>query len=51
VKGGDYFGPGRMLELVGPPKPAYSSTASKDVAVAKRLWELSERLTNVAYGL
>ena len=51
VKGGDYFGPGRMMELVGPPKPAYSSAASKDADVAKRLWEVSERLTQVAYGI
>jgi NAD(P)-dependent dehydrogenase (short-subunit alcohol dehydrogenase family) len=51
VKGGDYFGPGRLMELVGPPKPAYSSAASKDVAAAKRLWEVSERLTQVAYGI
>jgi NAD(P)-dependent dehydrogenase (short-subunit alcohol dehydrogenase family) len=51
VSGGDYFGPGRLMELVGPPKPAYSSPASKDMAVAARLWEVSERLTQVAYGI
>jgi NAD(P)-dependent dehydrogenase (short-subunit alcohol dehydrogenase family) len=51
VRGGDYFGPGRVFEMVGPPRPAFSTRASKDAETAKRLWEVSERLTGVAYGI
>jgi NAD(P)-dependent dehydrogenase (short-subunit alcohol dehydrogenase family) len=51
VRGGDYFGPGRLFEMMGPPRPARSTPASKDAATAKRLWEISERLTGVAYGI
>jgi len=51
VRGGDYFGPGRVFEMVGPPRPAFSTHASKDAETAKRLWEVSERLTGVAYGI
>ena len=51
VRGDDYYGPGRWLELVGPPKPGRRTPAAKDDAAALRLWELSERLTGVAYGI
>jgi NAD(P)-dependent dehydrogenase (short-subunit alcohol dehydrogenase family) len=50
VAGGDYFGPSRLFEMVGPPKPARSTKASKDPDVARRLWEASEQLTGVSYG-
>lgn len=50
VEGGEYFGPGHMLEMVGPPKPARSTPASKDEATAGRLWEVSEELTGVSYA-
>jgi NAD(P)-dependent dehydrogenase (short-subunit alcohol dehydrogenase family) len=51
VRGDDYYGPGRWFELVGPPKPGRRTPAAKDDAAALRLWELSERLTGVAYGI
>ena len=51
VRGDDYFGPGRWLELVGPPKPAKRTPAAKDDAAALRLWEASERLTGVRFDL
>ena len=51
VRGGDYYGPGRVLEMVGPPRPARSTRASKDPETARRLWEVSERLTGVAFGI
>jgi NAD(P)-dependent dehydrogenase (short-subunit alcohol dehydrogenase family) len=51
VRGGDYYGPGRLLETMGPPRPARSTFASKDPEVARRLWEVSERLTGVAFGI
>jgi NAD(P)-dependent dehydrogenase (short-subunit alcohol dehydrogenase family) len=49
VQPGEYFGPGRMLEMWGPPKRGRSTPASKDPDAAARLWELSERLTGVAF--
>ena len=49
--GGDYYGPGRMFEMVGPPRPARSMPASKNRETAARLWEVSERLTGVAFGI
>ena len=51
VRGGDYFGPGRVFEMVGPPKPARSTSRAKDMAAAKRLWEVSEQLTQVSFGI
>jgi NAD(P)-dependent dehydrogenase (short-subunit alcohol dehydrogenase family) len=51
VKGGDYVGPGRFFEMIGPPAPARSTRASKDPETARRLWEVSERLTGVAFGI
>src|SRR3989442_181023 len=34
VQGGDYSGPGRLLETMGPPRPARSTFASKDPDLA-----------------
>ncbi len=51
VGGGDYFGPQRAFGCLGPPGPARSSPYSRNPAVARRLWELSEELTGVAYGI
>ena len=51
VRGGDYFGPGRVFEMVGPPKPARSTSRAKDMAAAKRLWDVSEQLTQVSFGI
>jgi len=51
VRPDDYYGPGGWFELVGPPKPGRRTRAAKDDAAALRLWELSERLTGVAYGI
>jgi NAD(P)-dependent dehydrogenase (short-subunit alcohol dehydrogenase family) len=49
VRGGDYIGPGGILELRGHPKKVSSSTLSRDPELARRLWEASERLTGVRY--
>jgi NAD(P)-dependent dehydrogenase (short-subunit alcohol dehydrogenase family) len=46
---GGYYGPSRLMELVGPPAPARISRAAQDRAVASRLWEVSEALTKVSY--
>jgi NAD(P)-dependent dehydrogenase (short-subunit alcohol dehydrogenase family) len=51
VRGGEYFGPGGLFGMVGPPARARSSPRSKDAAVARRLWEESERLTGVSFAL
>jgi hypothetical protein len=50
VRGGDFFGPGG-IELHGYPRKVGSSSRSHDEAVARRLWTVSEELTQVKYGL
>ena len=51
VRGGDYFGPSRWLGMLGPPAPARSSPRSKDVATARRLWDISEQLTGIRFAI
>ena len=51
VQGGDYFGPDRFFESWGHPKKVGSTARSKDTADAARLWEISEQLTGVRFGL
>ena len=50
VAGGDYFGPGGPFEMTGPPAPAFMSRHARDDDGARRLWDLSERLTGVAFA-
>lgn len=50
AKGGDYYGPGGFMELRGYPVKVASNGLSHDVAVARRLWEVSEQLTGVRYN-
>jgi hypothetical protein len=47
VEGGQYFGPSRFRETSGPAQQVDSSSASKDEAKAKRLWDLSIEMTGV----
>jgi NAD(P)-dependent dehydrogenase (short-subunit alcohol dehydrogenase family) len=49
ARGGDYFGPAGPLGHTGRPVRVESSPASHDAAARRRLWELSEALTGVAY--
>lgn len=49
VDGGSYTGPGGLLELRGYPKLTSSNKKSNNVDDARRLWELSEKLTGVTY--
>jgi NAD(P)-dependent dehydrogenase (short-subunit alcohol dehydrogenase family) len=49
VDGGEYFGPGGLVEMRGYPKPVQSNDRSHDETVAARLWEVSEELTGVRY--
>jgi NAD(P)-dependent dehydrogenase (short-subunit alcohol dehydrogenase family) len=50
VTGDAYAGPG-LMELRGAPKLVGRSSAARDAAVARRLWDLSERLTGVSFPL
>lgn len=50
VESGAYYGPDGWFELKGAPIRRDSNARSKDLAVAKRLWELSEQLTGVRFG-
>ena len=51
VSGGDYYGPGGLLEtgIGGKVKPAKIKAVAKDPALAKKLWSLSETMTGVFY--
>jgi NAD(P)-dependent dehydrogenase (short-subunit alcohol dehydrogenase family) len=49
VQGGDYYGPRGWQELRGYPTRVKSSKSSYDMAVAARLWTVSEELTGVRY--
>jgi NAD(P)-dependent dehydrogenase (short-subunit alcohol dehydrogenase family) len=50
VVGGAYYGPDGVAELRGTPKRVGSSSASRDEAVATRLWQRAEELTGVTFG-
>ena len=51
IDGGEYVGPGGFMNMRGPPEIQASSAASYDEADAARLWDVSEELTGVEYGL
>jgi NAD(P)-dependent dehydrogenase (short-subunit alcohol dehydrogenase family) len=44
-----YYGPNGFYELKGPVAPAKIFPQAKDEAVARKLWEVSERLTGVPW--
>jgi NAD(P)-dependent dehydrogenase (short-subunit alcohol dehydrogenase family) len=46
---GTYVGPNGLFEGRGHPKVVSASKAAHDEAVARRLWEASEKLTSVSY--
>ncbi|WP_069999155.1 oxidoreductase [Cellulosilyticum sp. I15G10I2] len=47
--GGTYYGPSRMNETRGYPKIAKIAPQAKDTEVASKLWEESEKITNVKF--
>ncbi|WP_197417717.1 SDR family NAD(P)-dependent oxidoreductase [Mycobacterium sp. GA-2829] len=49
VRGGQYYGPSGVGEQRGHPKLVGSSGRSRDEAVARRLWTVSEELTGVTF--
>ena len=50
VPGNSFVGPG-IIDWRGAPKLTRRSKASQDMAVAKRLWDVSEELTGVSFPL
>jgi NAD(P)-dependent dehydrogenase (short-subunit alcohol dehydrogenase family) len=51
VEGGEYYGPDGFQELRGRPTKVEVIAEGRDPEIARRLWETSEELTGVAYGL
>ena len=51
VPGGAYYGPGGFMEAWGAPKRVTSNRASHNRQDQTRLWEVSEELTGVSFGL
>ncbi|MFI6865848.1 oxidoreductase [Nocardia sp. NPDC050406] len=49
VEPGGYYGPDGLLGLRGHPAPVSSSPASRDRELAQRLWDQSEKLTDVRF--
>jgi len=49
VLGGQYYGPRRFFGVRGYPKLAHSSRQSRDTAIQRRLWTVSEELTGVTF--
>ncbi|WP_428533605.1 oxidoreductase [Rhodopila sp.] len=47
--GGAYYGPSDWGETRGPPAPSMIAPQAADPVAARRLWELSERLTGVRF--
>ena len=51
IPGNSYAGPGGFGGQRGAPKLVGRSSAAMDMDVARRLWDVSEQLTGVAYPL
>ncbi|MBW6439095.1 SDR family NAD(P)-dependent oxidoreductase [Actinoplanes hulinensis] len=49
VRGGQFFGPGRLWETRGPVAEASLSPEATDPAVGERLWATAENLTGISY--
>ncbi|MGN9840140.1 hypothetical protein ACTMTI_18650 [Nonomuraea sp. H19] len=49
VESGQFFGPDGMGELRGAPKQVPLAPAAADAETARRLWELSERLSAIRF--
>jgi NAD(P)-dependent dehydrogenase (short-subunit alcohol dehydrogenase family) len=49
AKGGDYFGPKGFYEMRGYPKKVGTTPAARNELDARRLWEISEKLTGVSF--
>ena len=49
VPPGAYLGPSKRMETVGPPTIVRGNARARNEADARRLWEISEELTDVHY--
>ncbi|MEM7356114.1 MAG: oxidoreductase [Acidobacteriota bacterium] len=49
--GGDYYGPSGLMQMRGYPKRVDMVKRARDAGVGQRLWQVSEDLTGVSYGL
>ncbi len=49
VTGGDFYGPDGIGDMRGHPHKSASTRASKDAAVAAKLWRKAEELTGVTF--
>jgi len=49
AKSGDYFGPSRFFEMHGNPVVVKSNEKSHNLEASKKLWEISEQMTNIKY--
>jgi NAD(P)-dependent dehydrogenase (short-subunit alcohol dehydrogenase family) len=50
VRGGEYYGPGRLFGMRGQPTRVRPPRAARDAETARRLWQVSEQLTGVHFG-
>jgi NAD(P)-dependent dehydrogenase (short-subunit alcohol dehydrogenase family) len=51
IRGGEYIGPDGFLGQRGYPHEAISSRLSRDEDTARRLWEISEEMTQVQFNI
>jgi NAD(P)-dependent dehydrogenase (short-subunit alcohol dehydrogenase family) len=51
VEGGEYYGPDGFQELRGRPTKVRVIAEGRDAETGRKLWEASEELTGVTYGL
>ena len=51
VEGGAFYGPDGFNEMRGSPKLVQATSRANDPELGRRLWEVSEELTGVAFGL
>ena len=47
ARGGDYYGPRGLFELIGLPRKVGTAAAARNEEDARRLWQVSEELTGV----
>ncbi len=50
VEGGDFIGPDRFQQMRGHPTKVRASGRARDVDTAARLWQVSEKLTDIHYA-
>ena len=51
ARGGEYYGPSGLLQLVGHPVLVQSTAQSHDAGIQRRLWAVSEELTGVTFAI